>query len=60
MSFKGVKEGTRRYALLPGVRILSTSVFLRIGTIKLASVGPRGVNGFCLSQDEAQRLEEPL
>jgi len=33
----------------PGVRILSTSVFLRISKIKLASVGPRGADGFLSS-----------
>jgi len=43
VAVKGVKDGARRYALLPEVRILSTSVFLRIGKIKPASVGTRGV-----------------
>ena len=60
MSFNGVKNGTRQYALLPEVRILSTSVFLRIGKIKLASVGTRGADLFFLPQHEEQRIEEPL
>jgi len=42
------------------VRILSTSVFLRIGKIKLASVGTRGADGFFLPQHEEQRTEESL
>ena len=60
LSFKGVKDGTRRFALLPEVRILSTSVFLRIGKIKLAPVSTRGADGFFLPQHEEQRIEESL
>ena len=50
----------RRYALIPEVRILSTSVFLRIGKIKLASVSTRGAGGFFLPQHEEKRIEESL
>ena len=59
LSFKGVKDGTRRFALLPEVCILSTSVSLRIGKIKLAPVGT-GADGFFLPQHEEQRIEEFL
>jgi len=60
LSFKGVEDGTRRCGLLPGVRIISTSVFLRIGKIKPTSVGTRGAGGFFLPQYEGQRTEESL
>ena len=60
LSFKGVEDGTRRCGLLPGVRIISTSVFLRIGKIKLTSVGTRGADVFFLPQHEEQRIEESL